>query len=80
MLTINPAALTDIAEKQGWLHTTGRLNGTINAARMAEALGVSKTTITRAYDGGGAGPKLLSKLQDVSGLPLDDLVERRRTA
>jgi hypothetical protein len=77
MLIINPAALTDIAKANGWLHETGRLKGTINASQMAIALGVAKTTLTRAYDGGGAGTQLLTRLQDLSGLSLDELTERK---
>ncbi|MBW1639285.1 hypothetical protein G3H63_09400 [Microbacterium resistens] len=80
MLHINPVAMVDIAREHGWLHESGRLAGTINAAQMALGLGVAKTTVTRAYDGGAAGIVLLEKLQDLSGLPLDALVERRPDA
>lgn len=76
MLKIDPVTLTDIAEKNGWLHETGRLAGTINASLMADGLGVAKTTITRAYISGATGIVLLEKLQDLSGLPLDTIVRK----
>ncbi|TQL46712.1 hypothetical protein FB562_2236 [Homoserinimonas aerilata] len=77
MLLISPSALTEVARENGWLHTSGRLAGTVNASKMALGLGVAKSTITRAYDGGAAGMALLEKLSSVSDLPLDALVERR---
>lgn len=74
MLKIDPEQLTRIAESHGWLHTSGRLKGTVNARQMAAAIGVNTTTITRAYDGGSVGPRLLLRLKAVSGVSLDDLV------
>jgi hypothetical protein len=76
-LYINPAVMTEIARANGWLHTSGRLAGTINTSQMAEGLDVAKTTVSRAYDGGGAGTVLIEKLAEVSGLSLDTIVERR---
>ena len=76
MLQIKPQAMVDIAKSHGWLHTRGKLQGTINAAAMAEGLGVATTTITRAYDGGAlAGPLLVEKLRGASSMSFDDLLE-----
>jgi hypothetical protein len=74
MLVINHQALREIAEKNGWLHDSGRLRGTINTTQMAKSLSVSVTTVIRAYDDGATGLKLLEKLSDISGKSLDELV------
>ncbi|WP_156316511.1 hypothetical protein [Leucobacter japonicus] len=68
--------MVEIAAQEGWIHDNGRLAGTINARRMAAGLGVSVSTITRAYDEGATGLLLLEKLHDISGLPLDSLVTK----
>lgn len=77
MLLFDPRVIDLIASEHGWLHTKGRLAGTVNASKMAEGLGVAKTTITRAYDGGSAGIVLLERLREVSGMPLDSLVMKK---
>lgn len=74
MLQINPQTLESIAAKNGWLHERGRLKGSLNASAMAEALGVAKSTVTRAYDGAPAGAILIERLQSMSGLSLDLIV------
>lgn len=74
MLKVNPEALVEIATARGWVHDSGRLAGTINTTRMATGLDVSVTTVIRAYDEGATGLRFLEKLQDASGMPLDDLV------
>lgn len=74
MLRIEPEVLCKLAAERGWLHASGRLAGTPNATLMAERLGVSVSTITRAYDTGSIGTTLLAKLKVASGWPLDDLV------
>jgi hypothetical protein len=76
MLAIRPAELTEVARKNGWLHTRGRLKDTINASRMATGLGVDKSTVSRIYDGGPAGVVFLEKLISV-GASLDALVVRK---
>jgi hypothetical protein len=76
MLQIKPQAMVDIAATKGWLHTRGKLQGTINAAAMADGLGVATSTISRAYDGGQlAGPVLVERLVEASGLSFDELLE-----
>ena len=62
MLRIEPEVLNQIAADRGWMHETGRLSGTLNATLMAQNLGVSVSTITRAYDTGALGVTLLTKL------------------
>lgn len=74
MLRIEPQVLNKLATENGWIHETGRLAGTLNATLMAQHLGVSVSTITRAYDCGVVGVTLLTKLKLASGWPLDDLV------
>lgn len=71
MLRIEPAVLNRIAADNGWTHARGRLAGTINATAMAKALGVSVSTITRAYDTGSLGVVLLGRLQQATGWSLD---------
>lgn len=73
MLRIEPAVLNQIAEERGWVHERGRLSGTINATAMAKSLGVSVSTVTRAYDTGSLGVVLLTRLQQVTGWSLDKL-------
>jgi len=76
MLQIRPETMVSIALARGWVHTRGKLRGSINAAAMAEGLGVASTTITRAYEGNQqAGPLLVEKLHSVSGVSFDDLLE-----
>lgn len=75
MLQIEPQVLTSLAVEKGWMHETGRLAGTLNATAMAQSLGVSVSTVTRAYDTGAVGVTLLSKLKVASGWALDDLVK-----
>jgi len=74
MLKVSQEAMEDIAAKRGWMHERGRLRNTINTTQMAAGLGVSVTTVIRAYDEGATGLKLLELLQDVSGKSLDELV------
>jgi len=74
MLRVSPDALIQIATANGWIHDSGRLAGTINTTKMANGLGVSVTTVIRAYDEGSTGLRFLEKLQESSGMPLDDLV------
>ena len=74
MLQIRPQVLEEIASDQGWLHSKGRLQGTVNTRQMAMSLGLSTSTVIRAYDGGSTGLKLLEKLSDISGKSLDELV------
>ncbi|WP_136057298.1 hypothetical protein [Microbacterium sp. K24] len=74
MLRIEPEVLCRLAAERGWMHKTGRLAGTLNATAMAQQLGVSVSTVTRAYDTGAVGVVLLGKLKLVSGWSLDDLV------
>lgn len=76
MLQLNRAKLTEIAADNGWVHQSGRLAGTINARAMANAIGVSTSTITRAYDEGAGGFKLLDLLQAHSDSTFDDLLIR----
>lgn len=71
MYKFNPGAIEVLAADRGWIHASGRLAGTLNASKMATHLGVAKTTVTRAYDGGAAGLTLLEKLSDESGKPLE---------
>ncbi|MFJ4173339.1 hypothetical protein [Microbacterium sp. NPDC089696] len=74
MLRIEPQVLSQIAAERGWMHTSGRLAGTLNATAMAQQLKVSVSTVTRAYDTGAVGVTLLSKLKLCSGWSLDDIV------
>lgn len=74
MLKISPEALVEIAVKNDWIHKSGRLKGTVNASRMAAGLGVTTSTVTRAYDTGSTGLVLVEKLHDVSGISLDRLL------
>lgn len=74
MLKISPQAFNEIAVENGWVHDRGRLKGTVNASAMAGALGVSTSTITRAYDNGATGLGLIEKLMEVSDRSLDDLM------
>lgn len=76
MLKVDPATLTEIAKTNGWLHTSGRLAGTINTSAMALGLGVSKSTVNRAYDGGAAGLRLIEALHEISGVKFDDLLSK----
>lgn len=76
MLKIRTDIMAEIAEQNGWIHKSGRLAGTINTTQMAMNLGLSTTTIIRAYEDGATGLKLLAKLSDISGKTLDELVER----
>jgi len=74
LLQIDPSALEQIAAANGWLHTRGRLKGTINAAAMADGIKVHRSTVLRAYDGGRAGDVLMERLLAVTDLPLGDIV------
>lgn len=76
MLKIRTQALVEIANENGWLHTRGRLAGTINTRAMGEGLGVATSTVARAYDTGATGLSLVEKLQSLSGRSLDDLLAR----
>lgn len=76
MLKLDTGAMVEIAAAAGWIHGSGRLSGTINARQMAAGLGVSVSTITRAYDDGATGLVLLEKLHDISGKSLDQLVTK----
>ena len=76
MLQIKPQAMVEIAAQKGWLHTRGKLQGTINAAAMADGLGVATSTVIRAYDGGQqAGAVLIERLHQSSGLRFDEILE-----
>lgn len=77
VLQINRAEMTAIAEENGWMHTRGRLAGTINAAAMAQGIGVHTATVTRAYDTGSVGLKLLENLAEHSGRTYDQLLKKR---
>lgn len=74
MMQIEPHVLNEIAAENGWVHKSGRLEGTINARAMALALGVATSTVTRAYDKGVVGVTLLSKLRTATGRATDSLV------
>lgn len=74
MLRIKPAVLERLATENGWMHEKGRLAGTLNATVMAEHLGVSVSTVTRAYDTGALGVTLLTRLKLASGWTLDEIV------
>jgi hypothetical protein len=76
MLRIRTQALVEIADENGWLHTRGRLNGTINTRAMGEGLGVATSTVARAYDTGATGLSLVEKLHDLSGRSFDELLAR----
>lgn len=74
MLQINPMTLAEVAAERGWLHTRGRLSGTVNTTAMAQGIGVATSTLTRAYDGSAAGPVLIERLRTATGRSFDDLV------
>lgn len=75
VLQINPEAMISIAKTQGWIHARGQLAGEINAAAMAEALGVATSTISRAYEGSTqASATLAEKLHQISGLSFDEIL------
>lgn len=76
MLKIRTQALVEIASENGWVHTRGRLAGTINTRAMGEGLKVATTTIARAYDTGTTGLALVEKLHDLSGRSFDDILIR----
>lgn len=74
MLIVKPQTLEKIAANRGWLHTKGRLVGTVNVAAMAKAIGMDRSTVMRAYEGGPVSSEFLARIVTQTGVSLDELV------
>lgn len=74
MLKITSDTIVKVAADHGWLHGSGRLAGTLNASQMALGLGVSVSTVTRAYESGDFGMVFLERLHAASRTPFDELI------
>lgn len=75
MITLRTTAFVAIAAEKGWIHTAGRLEGTVNIAAAARFVGVVPTTLGAAYDGAEVGTKLISHLMFATGLPFEQLFD-----
>lgn len=75
MIKMRTTAFIAIATKKGWIHTSGRLRGTVNIASAARAVGVVPTTLGAAYDGAEVGTKLISHLMYATELPFEQLFD-----
>ncbi|WP_345750076.1 hypothetical protein [Microbacterium rhizophilus] len=80
MLKITPQTLERVAREYGWMHQSGRLDGTLNATKMARGLGVAVSSVTRAYDTGVIGETLLTRIALKTGWSLDSIVTVVETA